>query len=331
MRCTWKRGVWVLVLVLAPCVWTDSTTDASPGTEQSTTHEIVPIHPGDRLVFQAGVGSIEVLPTGGEQFVIDTVVKGRGSEAAGNRKLKVTRAQSLVKVPADFDRELSGSPQTHAGIEYHLQIPQSSSISLSTQDGNITVSGLAAGVEAVTSRGDLLVSGGSGRTEGDTRRGSIILSHLSGDANLRTKSGSIKLEAVSGKVKAETGRGNIVVAGLRGDLRAWTGSGDLDLSGVRGPVIASTRAGSIRAATEDQLGGPWRLETPGGDIDIALRSPATITAMAPSGSVSTDLDVATDGPTGGGTLQGTILGGGPTLRLRALNGSIHIVRSKRSL
>lgn len=123
----------------------------------------------------------------------------------------------------------------------------------------------------------------------ETMNGGVDLQSVVREARVRTTNGGIKASAV--------------VAGF--DARAVNGSVDvaLDLTGDR-PVSIETVNGSVTAELPASLAG-----------DVAL---ATV-----NGRLSSDFALATEGRT---SMRGTLGGGGRTVSLRTVNGSVRLRR-----
>lgn len=126
-----------------------------------------------------------------------------------------------------------------------------------------------------------------------------------------------------------------------------TVNGAVDVGDLDGDVVARTVNGAVRVATagaatahtvngtiEAEMGalsggGPYRFETVNGGITLTLPegAGADVEARTLNGSISTDFPLTVQGRFGPRSLQGTIGGGGPELRLETTNGSIELRRA----
>lgn len=129
-----------------------------------------------------------------------------------------------------------------------------------------------------------------------------------------------------------TGRtvnGAVDVRDLAGDVVARTVNGAISVS-TAGSATAHTVNGTIEAEMGALSGGgPYRFETVNGGITLTLPegAGADVEARTLNGSISTDFPLTVQGRFGPRSLQGTIGGGGPELRLETTNGSIELRRA----
>jgi DUF4097 and DUF4098 domain-containing protein YvlB len=126
---------------------------------------------------------------------------------------------------------------------------------------------------------------------------------------IENTNGGVEASDVSGSHRVETTNGHIRLARCAGDLDAETTNGGIEAE------LTSVTAGHV-----------VRLETTNGAIRARLprKLAASLDASTTNGGIESDLPVATRGKLEKHTLRGTINGGGPDLRLRTTNGSIHI-------
>jgi DUF4097 and DUF4098 domain-containing protein YvlB len=128
-------------------------------------------------------------------------------------------------------------------------------------------------------------------------------------------------------LQIENTNGAIEASDVRGSHRIETTNGRIILARCAGDVDAATTNGSIEAElTVINAGRSVRLETTNGGIHARLPRTfaARIDAANTNGSIESDLPIMVSGSQNKHSLHGTINGGGPELRLRTTNGSIHI-------
>ena len=174
-------------------------------------------------------------------------------------------------------------------IDYEISLPRTSSIDASTGSGDVELQDVGA------------------RFKGSSGSGSVRARNLGGPANLETGSGDIELaESAPGDVRAQTGSGNIRLMNVNGGLKAGTGSGDIEVSG---------------SPTTD-----WKLDTGSGSVRLVLGSSArfNLNASTGSGNVRTQQPIAMQGELNHHHVNGTVNGGGPTLRISTGSGDIEI-------
>ena len=128
-------------------------------------------------------------------------------------------------------------------------------------------------------------------------------------------------------LQIENTNGAIEASDIRGSHRIETTNGHITLARCAGDLDAETTNGAIEAElTTVNAGRVVRLETTNGHINARLPRAfaARIDAETTNGAIDSDLPVTTRGSQSKHALRGTINGGGPDLRLRTTNGSIHI-------
>jgi DUF4097 and DUF4098 domain-containing protein YvlB len=121
--------------------------------------------------------------------------------------------------------------------------------------------------------------------------------------------------------------GRIEVSDVRGSHRIVTTNGRISLTRCAGDANVETTNGSIEAELMAiNAGRVMRMATTNGHITVRVPRTfaARVDAANTNGSIETDLPVTASGSHDKHTLTGTINGGGPELRLRTTNGSIHI-------
>lgn len=183
----------------------------------------------------------------------------------------------------------SGDRYRNITIDYEVTLPHASSIDASTGSGDVELQDVGA------------------RFKGSSGSGSVRARNLHGPANLESGSGDIELtESAPGDVRAQTGSGSIRLNGVNGGLKAGTGSGDIEVNGN---------------PTSD-----WKLDTGSGSIRLTLGSSArfTLNATTGSGTIRTQQPIAMQGDLNHHHVNGTVNGGGPTLRINTGSGDVDI-------
>src|ERR1700744_1745683 len=179
---------------------------------------------------------------------------------------------------------------------------------------------------AESGSGDLQISNINGTVKAHTGSGSIHAEKLGSGSRLETGSGTIDANNLMGGTNPQTGSGGIrAPLGSAGDVVAGTGSGSIKLENVQGAVKAETGSGSVEIS--GQPTAPWKLETGSGDLSLRVgNAHFNLDAETGSGSVTTDppLTMTTHGTIDKHHVQGTINGGGPTVKAETGSGSIRI-------
>jgi hypothetical protein len=171
--------------------------------------------------------------------------------------------------------------------------------------------------------GDLQLANINGTVKAHTGSGSIHANKLGAGSRLETGSGTIDASDLMGSTSLETGSGDLrAQLGAAGDVVANTGSGSINLANVQGGLKAETGSGTIEIS--GQPTSPWKLETGSGDISLRVgNAHFTLDAETGSGSVKSDLPLTTR-VSDKHHVNGTINGGGPTVKAQTGSGDIHI-------
>ncbi|HZI18998.1 MAG TPA: DUF4097 family beta strand repeat-containing protein [Pyrinomonadaceae bacterium] len=131
------------------------------------------------------------------------------------------------------------------------------------------------------------------------------------------------------RFRGKTVNGNVGAEGLAADVDAKTVNGNVRVS-TTGLASAKTVNGSITAALgrADWTDG-LEFKTVNGEIDLSLPASlsTTVEAETLNGDIQTDFALTVTGRFSKRRLSGTIGGGGRELRLKTVNGSVHIRRA----
>ncbi len=116
----------------------------------------------------------------------------------------------------------------------------------------------------------------------------------------------------NGTLDANTSDGSIRVRGRLDALTLHTGDGSIEAELMAGSKITSA----------------WDIST--GDGHVTVRVPegfaADLDAHTGDGGIEVSFPVTTSGTLSGHDLRGRMNGGGPTLKIRSGDGSIHVLR-----
>ncbi len=212
-------------------------------------------------------------------------------------------------------------------------------LTLHTGGGGIKVSSAKGKINAETGGGSVVVVSGMQGAVLETGGGSIEVQRCSGPLKVTTGGGSIELGEIAGPAEIETGGGSIRLNSATGAVRAETGGGSITLNGVP-TAKAETGAGGIVAkfvSGNDRTDSV--LETSAGDITVYLAPNLGITIRASIDLANghrirsdfSEIRVTTEGGEWGpgtATAEGSLNGGGPTLKVRTTTGDITFLASR---
>jgi DUF4097 and DUF4098 domain-containing protein YvlB len=273
-----------------------------------------------------GMDSVKIETEGGS--VVTTGIKGGVYAQTGGGSIKVD--------------DIGGSVTAETGGDYIDVGTVGGDVNLQTGGGRITVRAAKGKINASTGGGEIVIASGSQGAVLEAGGGNINVKQCAGRLKVSTGGGNIELGDVSGPVELETGGGSIRLASSKSWVRAETGAGRIELNGVPS-AQAETGAGGILAKFISSSGEKTdsSLETSAGDITVYIASDAAMTIraaieMANGHNIRSDFqDIRVSGeqseygePTTV-TAEGSLNGGGPTLKLRTTTGDIRILRTSR--
>jgi DUF4097 and DUF4098 domain-containing protein YvlB len=212
-------------------------------------------------------------------------------------------------------------------------------LNLNTGGGSIKIIAAKGKINAESGGGGVVVISGLQGAVLETGGGDIQVDRCSGQVKASTGGGSIDLGEIGGKAEIETGGGSIRLTSATGSVHAETSGGSIELNGVPS-AQAETGAGGIVAKFVSTSGEPTDsvLETSVGDITVYLSASLKINIrasieVANGHSIHSDfpdLKVTTEGGDWGPksvSAEGSLNGGGPTLKVRTTTGDITFRRS----
>lgn len=255
-----------------------------------------------------------------------TVHAGGGSVIVVKGTVEVRKGWNVPANAADLARQVAAAPPIQqagdavkvtriadettrkaVSISYDVTVPASTMVVAGSGSGDVGVSGVNGSVKATSGSGD------------------VAAADIGGDLDVRTGSGDVSVKGAKKAASLSTGSGDIVATlNGQGDVKASTGSGDITLSGVVGLLVANTGSGGIDVTGKPT--GDWKLSAASGDVRVALPAEQgfTLDASTASGSLDVTPAITMQGKIDRRHIQGTVRGGGPTLRLSTASGDIAV-------
>jgi DUF4097 and DUF4098 domain-containing protein YvlB len=264
--------------------------------------------PGGILTLDSRVGTVDVQGwnknevhvkieiSGSDRYVDDVEFFMEGTAGGVSIKAEVPRSSSWF-----------GTGTNRLNITYTINVPYEYDTDINTGGGGITISKL------------------DGTIIGKTSGGGIKGEELTGKIQLSTSGGRVQVSKIRGETVLKTSGGSINVDDMSGDLDARTSGGPIRLTVMDARIQARTSGGSVELNYRGENKG-ITLETSGGGIrvDLPENIRANVSAKTSGGSVTFDFPVTVQGSISRTSIEGTINGGGPDLRLRTSGGSIRI-------
>jgi hypothetical protein len=273
------------------------------GSETDLSKSFAVGHDG-RLVMDLDCGGIRV--TGGDQDTVEVRVSRKVRRASGSEADGILAQERLVL--KQRGNEISISAQDPSGLDsgwgWIWSRPE--------LDANYEIS--------VPRKFDLRLK---------TAGGGIKVATVQGTVNAHTQGGRLDFDEVDGNVDGQTQGGGIRAAACKGDLLIKTSGGSITVETFTGPFVqGTTMGGSITADFAASPKADCVLSTSGGSVTARLPATAMVTldAHTSGGGVKSDLAVQGEGDGDKSTLRGKINGGGPSLKLETMGGSIHVLK-----
>lgn len=246
-----------------------------------------------------------------------------------------------------------------------IQVPATATTTVTANRGDIHISSIKAGVNATANRGDIELSAITGPATAHLNSGGasisahridggitiqghaedITLAEITGPVSINGEYfGTTHVEHVNGAVHFHTSRTDFQLARLDGELEI---SPDANLSAdqVLGPVVLTTHGRNI---TLDRVAGDIAVTNRNGSVDIVAvpavgsitlenrdgpvkvtlpeHSGFSVQADANDGEMFTDFSLPTSGSGNHKTINGTVGGGGSTVRINTTNADISILK-----
>jgi hypothetical protein len=232
-------------------------------------------------------GSITIRP--GETGVIVVKAFKHGNSVSADEVIDMTQdAEGTVRVETRSNDTFFGLLSHPPKVEYTARVPQDTHLEISCISSSLSVSGLSGTFKLKTISGDMDMADLTGPFKLNAVSGDINGSHLSGVLELGTVSGRVKLlQSQFPSADAST---------VSGDLILQT-----PVSG--GPYAFSSVSGSVRMLVPPDTRCSAELNTVSGSIRSSL--PATSTRI------------------GHGLKVTQVAGGGTSVRLKSVSGSLN--------
>lgn len=312
-------GLCIAALVLTGCT-------AVAGDGKLRMEKSLALDPGGSFVLDTDVGKVTLTGTSSSGARIK--VYSNRDDLEDKFAIRFEESGGEVRVEVEKKGMLGGLFNTLKGLslKFEVEVPRRTDVLIHTSGGAITVSGIEGETDLDTSGGSIRATDIVGFVRADTSGGSIAVEQITGPANLDTSGGGIRAVAVQGDVVADTSGGSIKMEGVNGDIDADTSGGSIGIREAGGRVHANTSGGGIHVTFGAGNAEGGALSTSGGGVTVEVDPTVglEIDAGTSGGGVSTDLPVTVRGTVGKSHLQGTVNGGGATLKIRTSGGGIRI-------
>jgi DUF4097 and DUF4098 domain-containing protein YvlB len=280
------------------------------------------LEPGGELRLETELGAVTL--TGGSESGAHVVITSREKDLQDLLRFRFEEGAHSVTITAKKRHSLGWFSHLRDRVQFEIQVPADTRLSIETSGGGIKVSGTRGDARLETSGGGIDVRNVAGTLEAHTSGGGIRLRDLKGNVRVDTSGGGIEGASIDGPVHAQSSGGSIELDGVTGDIDAETSGGGIRLVDAGGRVRADTSGGGIHAtfARGNAKGGT--LETSGGGIEVAIDPSVDLAIEASGNSVKTDLPLRVRGEISRGSLSGELGKGGNRLKMHTSGGSVRI-------
>lgn len=159
--------------------------------------------------------------------------------------------------------------------------------------------------------------------------GDVTVDGATADVNASSGNGDVRVGSGADEVHGSTGNGTVLIDGARGPVHASSGNGRVNITTAQGPVNASTGNGRVEVAIASHATGDMEFSSGNGSITITLPDDfgAQVEATTGNGSFHTDFPMQVQGRMNTHRFSGTIGRGGARMRLSTGNGTITLRRA----
>jgi DUF4097 and DUF4098 domain-containing protein YvlB len=280
------------------------------------------LEPGGEFRLDTDMGKVTV--TGSSESGVRVVITSKHKDLDELLSFRFEENGSSASIVARKKHRFSFWSSSGDYVQYEVQVPASTRLSIETSGGGITISGMRDSARLNTSGGGIQARDHVGDLDVDTSGGGIRLHDVKGKVRANTSGGGVVAEGIDGPVRAESSGGSIELSRVSGDIDAETSGGGIRIEQAGGRVHADTSGGGIEAtfARGNSKGGT--LETSGGGIEVGLDPESDLSIEASGNGVRSDLPLRVQGEISRGRLNGSLGKGGNTLRLHTSGGSVRI-------
>lgn len=280
------------------------------------------LEPGGAFRIDTDMGKVTV--TGTAESGVHVVITSKHKDLDELLHFRFEEGAASASIVARRKHKFSFFGNGGDNVQFEIQLPASTRLSVETSGGGITISGMKDAAKLSTSGGGISVRDHVGDVDTDTSGGGIRLRDVKGKVRANTSGGGVIAEGIDGPVRAESSGGSIELERVTGDIDAETSGGGIRIEQAGGRVHADTSGGGIEASFAKGNSKGGTLETSGGGIEVALDPEADLAIEASGNAVRSDLPIRVRGEISRGNLSGSLGKGGATLKLHTSGGSVRI-------
>jgi|GEM_PF-646843 len=263
---------------------------------------------GSTLIVDITHADVTIVTGSGNEAEVEVTLESNRMSRARERfeemNWQVRQEDGDIVVTAE---EVRGWNNWNFDVDVTVHIPARFNIDMETSHGDIDLGSIEGEVSVVTSHGDvelgdvmssrIWVKSSHGDIEGRTLNAGII--------ELQTSHADIELDAVEAK-----------------EFNATTSHADVEIGTLYGQSRIRTSHGDVQIALADDMGAD--IETQHGDVDIEIAEGARMDLDLRGGEVEVSRGLDVNGRISEESVDGSVNGGGATLRIRTTHGEIYV-------
>jgi DUF4097 and DUF4098 domain-containing protein YvlB len=274
----------------------------------------------------------------------------------------VTLETSGERLEVRAQRQPHGWSEVRIDLEVHL--PKKANVTVKTDRGGLTVSGLDGNLSAETRRGDLEIRDVTGNVEADIHSADVLVAGARGSVKISGRGGNVEIGDVGGRAdvrgvfhgriqfrnvagevsyhssrtelsigklpgRAELASGQLEVFDAPANITLRTTNYDVTMENIAGRVQIQNTNGTVELRLAQPPKEPIEVENHRGDVTLTLpgNSAFEIVATSENGEVETDFegpDLKSSSDERSGRLEGRIGQRGPQIRLKTSYGTAHV-------
>lgn len=209
-----------------------------------------------------------------------TLRRGSGSTAllTGVVQYNLVRPdiyENTTPTGADLGVNCGGISGGNCGMNATLDVPARTAVMLSSDGGDIGVSGFTSNMTLSAVGGNVTASNLVGDLRMDTGGGDLTGSGLTGSIQLTTEGGNVDVSNVAasnvgGPIRMDTGGGDLNANGLTGSLQLLTEGGNIDSDAVASPQVTIDSGGGDVTLAFTQAPQKLQITAEGGNVTVIL-------------------------------------------------------------
>ncbi|MEZ6095011.1 MAG: DUF4097 family beta strand repeat-containing protein [Pirellulaceae bacterium] len=309
--------------------WTREEADEASITSRfvQRTEQAFDAPPNSRIVVNSEIGNFELRQTELDCVSLVTIRRIESATQAEAEKIanyhRVSFAEGETwELMSELDKEFAArSGRERIGeVTFGIGIPEGMTVQLKTTDGDINVASIAGKLELSVRDGNIHCDAIQGDLWARAIGGEIVAnSGCTGSVDLMATHGNVCVNGIEGTARLRASHGNIYIGSNKGDVSAHATGGDVRIAEISSPTRAHVETGEIILDLAASPSAESSLSVTGGNIKARVTSDTAANFNIHSNQITINNETRT---VEGNVLEFPANGGGETIDLTALNGSV---------